>query len=154
MSMILCQLPGAERIVVGACDGTKQILNGGDVFAGGIYARLLSGLSQEAMPTLDKSVSVSQMVEDATFQVMFGSLATSYLPSDAQATKFIEEQKEWLLTNGWSTFIPFQKARAAFVAHAFMSSDSKPAVRVYELDFVSLWLAVRRHCVVLPADPH
>jgi len=138
-----------KPLILDSTDGS-EILPDADVFA-----RILcdldigeAGAATEATP-----VHVYEIVNDATFKQMFGSLnadVDKVCLTQAQIKGFIKKHHQWLRRYDCSTLFLFKSHGKFFVAQVCISSSGKLALDAYWLENLHLWDAECCHRLVAP----
>jgi len=100
------------------------------------------------------NVEVHEMVKDATFTKMFGSLSSDlqevFFSSRDQVRIFANKHRKWLRKDGFATFIPYKSSNGnLFVADVRVRGDGL-LVYVYRFEDDDLWRAVSGHRLVVP----
>lgn len=150
---ILKLISEAHEIIIETCDGSQTIANAKDTFTSGIDGDFKNwGLNKAGNSTEKTPVQVHEMVKDATFAQMFGSLGTDLdklCLTQHQIKIFCEVHKEWLRKDGYATFFLFKVNEQFFVACVFVDSGGLVVyVDRFGSDFV--WGAECTHRVVVP----
>lgn len=150
---ILRLISGGESIVIDACDGSETIANAKDTFKSGIDSDFKNwGTNKPGQATEDTAVQVHEMVKDATFAQMFGSLGTDLdklCLTQHQIKKFCKKHANWLRTDGYGTFFLFKVEDQYFVVGVGVVSDGL-GVDVDRLEYDRVWHGEYRHRVVSP----
>ena len=152
-ALILKLISEAHEIIIETCDGSQTIATAKETFKSGIDGDFKNWGTNKAGASTEKTpVQVHEMVKDATFAQMFGSLGTDLdklCLTQHQIKTFCEVHKEWLRKDGYATFFLFKVDEQFFVASVDVRSDGlRVFVFRFEYDFV--WDAVRLHRVVVP----
>lgn len=153
MVIYLELLSGAETLMIDVCDGKETLAEARDVFQAGVDGDFVKwGLNKESTSTKEAPVEVHQLVKDATFAQMFGSLGTDLdklCLTQHQIKNFCKKYSNWLRTGSNSTFFLFKVADQFFVAGVEVRSD---VLRVYVYRFRddNVWGIKYGHLLVLP----
>jgi len=130
-----------ETITIAACDGSRFIGNEKGVFKAfneGLFASL--GLNKHGKPTVATNVSIYEMIEDAMFEQMFGSLGNDLdklCLSQHQIVEFCEKHVARLHQEGEATFFLFKEGDQFYVANVDVDADGMPVgVSRLENDYV------------------
>jgi hypothetical protein len=146
-------ISGGE-VVLKACDGKQTIAKDGkSVFTGWIDRDFVHyGANEPGPATPETPVTVYELVKDASFARMFGSLSNDndkLVLTQAQILEFVRDHENLLRTDGYATFFLFKSNGKFFVARvrgdvAGLGAD----VRHFEYDYT--WFARFGHRVVVP----
>ncbi|NTV22603.1 MAG: hypothetical protein HGB03_03520 [Candidatus Yonathbacteria bacterium] len=149
---ILRLISKGETIVIDVCDGSETLATAKEVFPGidGDFKNW--GTNKAGIATKEQVVDVHELVKDATFAQMFGSLGTDLdklCLTQAQIKNFCKKHFNWLRTDGYPTFFLFKVEDQFFVAYVLVHSDG---LRVYVRQFedVLVCSAVNSHRLVVP----
>lgn len=150
---ILRLISGGKSIMIDDCDGSGTIANAKDTFKSGIDPNFKKlGTDKPGQATEETAVQVHEMVKDATFAQMFGSLGTNLdklCLTQHQIEKFCKKHADWLRTDGYGTLFLFKVEDQYFVAYVLVRDDGLDVdVRRFENDCV--WHAEYLHRVVVP----
>jgi len=150
---ILRPLSNGKSIIIDACDGKALLVNADNIFQSGIDPDFKNWETDKSgIATQETAVQVHEMVKDATFTEMFGSLGANLdrlCLTQHQIKSFCEKHSDWLRTDGYATFFLFKVSGQYFVVYVYVNSDSLNVhVNRLESDFV--WYGVYRHRVVSP----
>ncbi len=150
---ILKCISEAQEIFIETCDGTKTIATAKETFKSGIDSDFKNwDTNKPGNSTQKTSVQVRELVKDATFAQMFGSLGTDLdklCLTQHQIKLFCEVHKDWLRKDGYATFFLFKVDEQFFVAYVLVSSGGLyVCVYRFELDYV--WDAEYSSRVVVP----
>lgn len=153
---ILHRLFEDKIITLAPCDGSRYIAKEKGVFKAFIEDLFKSwGLNKRGKSTPGTNVSVFEMVKDATFAQMFGSLGSDLdklCLSQHQIVEFCEKYPEKLLQDGYATFFLFKEGNQFYVAGVYVYSDGLH-VHVNRLEGDGVWFGDCRHHVVVPHLP-
>jgi len=150
---ILKLLSKGESIVIDACDGSETITDAKEVFKSYIDSNFKNwGINKPGKATEETAVAVHEMVKDATFAQIFGSLGTDLdklCLTQHQIKNFCKKHSNWLRAGGYATFFLFKAEDQFFVAYVSVDSGGLD-VRVSRLERGPVWLAKYAHRVVVP----
>lgn len=150
---ILKCISEAQEIFIETCDGTQTIATAKETFKSGIDGDFKNwGTNKPGNSTQKTSVQVHELVKDATFAQMFGSLGTDLdklCLTQHQIKLFCEVHKDWLRKDGYATFFLFKVDEQFFVALVLVDSDGL-YVSVYRFENVCVWDAGYSHRMVVP----
>ena len=146
-------ISGSETLTIDALDGSDDLLVDDNTFAWIDSDFKNFGADESCQPTTEINVEVHEMVKDATFAQMFGSLASDLqklcFSSRAQIKRFVKKHRQWIKDDGRSTFFLYKSNDQYFVADVFVGSGGLN-VRVDRFEGVYLWSAESCHRVVVP----
>ena len=150
---ILRLISKGETIVIDACDGSETLVSAKDVFNSDIDGDFKNlDTNKPGIATKEQAVDVHELVKDATFAQMFGSLGTDLdklCLTQSQIKNFCKKHPEWLRQNGYATFFLFKVKGQFFVADVRVLSDGLVVdVPRFEHDYV--WCAEYSHRLVVP----
>ncbi len=144
----------SDPLIIPATDGTEIILNATDVFAGFIDRDFrIWGLNETSGPTPERPVVVHEMVEDATFEQLFGSFSVDMAKlclTQSQIIRFVKTHPEHLRTNRHATLFLFKSEGKFFVAHVNFGDNDLLEVFGVQFEDDSVWHAEFRHRIVVP----
>lgn len=103
--------------------------------------------------TKEINAAVLEMDKNANFKDMFGSISKdtdAMCMTQAQILRFIQDHKDHLRTDGYSTFFLFKENDGVFVADVNFFDDGLLEVFVFRLSDVDVWRAESRHRIVCP----
>lgn len=149
----ILRLLSAGAITIAACDGTQTLAQAKKTFPAYLDSDFKNwGLDKRGKPTKETAVSVFEMVKDATFAQMFGSLKADLdkmcLTQD-QIKTFCEKHQNLLRADGYGTFFLFKGEDQFFVASVSVRSDGL-RVDVFRFEDDHVWYAVLQRRVVVP----
>jgi len=150
---ILRRLFEDETITIAACDGSKFISDAKStfkIFLDSDFERW--GLSKCGKSTVASNVSIHEMVKDATFVQMFGSLGSDLdklCLSQHQIISFCVEHCDRLRQDGYATFFLFKESDQFYVADVGANSVGLD-VRVFRLERVRVLDGGSRRRLVVP----
>lgn len=151
--LILNLISGKESIIIDAVDGSETLAQAKDVFTGYVdpdfknYGTDRIGQATEKIP-----VNVYEMAKDATFAQAFSSLGNNLdrlCLSQHQIKQFCRQHRQWLRTDGYTTFFLFKENNEFFVASVRVESRGLGA-GVRRFGRGSVWGADARHRLVAP----
>lgn len=146
-------ISGDKSLVLDVVDGTEILAKVKEMFAY-IDSDFRNWKADEKGPATEKTpVVVYEMVKDATFMQMFGSLSSDprkLCLTQAQIKNFVQKYRDWLRVDGWATFFLFESHNNFFVAHVHVNSDGSLSVYVYRFGHSYVWRAGNRHQLVVP----
>ncbi len=147
---LLKQLAGG--LIIPACDGTETLASAKDVFAWIDPNFKNWETDKPGKATKKTTVNVYEMVKDATFARMFGSLGVDLdklCLTQHQIKAFSENHLKWVRTDGCANFSLFKVGDQFFVAYPHENSVGWYAcVRRFGDDFV--WNAKNANRLVVP----
>jgi len=150
---ILRLLTKGESIVIESSDGSETLANARETFKSWIDSDFKKwGTDKPSVATEDTAVQVYEMVKDATFAQMFGSLGTDLdklCLTQHQIKTFCKKNSQWLRQNGDATFFLFKVEEQFFVAAVRVRSGGLD-VLVDRFEYDSVWSAECLHRVVVP----
>jgi hypothetical protein len=151
---ILRLISGNEMIIIDAVDGTEVLSKAKDLFTAGIDSDFVGyGANEAGSATGATIVNVYEMVEDATYVQMFGSLCADMdklCLTQHQIKNFVKNNRKWLREDGYATLFLFKSKDQFFVARVRVSSGGGLRVLVYRFKNSIVWRAENRHRVVVP----
>lgn len=152
-NIILKLVSKGQSLIIDSCDGKETLADAKDLFKSGISEDFKKwGTNKPSVSTEDTAVQVSEMVKDATFVQMFGSLGTDLdklCLTQHQIKLFCKKSMGWLRTEGYATFFLFKAEDQFFVANVGVSSDGL-GVFMHRLEDHNVWSAKYAHRVVVP----
>lgn len=142
-----------ETVSLRCCNGLRKIANAEDTFKSYIDSDFKNwGLDKRGLSTLATNVSVHEMIKDATFAQMFGSLGSDLdklCLSQHQIVEFCEKHAAHLRQESYATFFLFEKGDQFCVAAVRVYADGL-RVYVYRLEDDAVWSGEYRLHVVVP----
>jgi hypothetical protein len=150
---ILKLISTGENLKLDACDGKKTIYDSKDVFGWKDEDFKNWKVNTSGSATPETSIDVYEMVKDATFAQMFGSVGTDLNKlclTQSQILNFIAKHRNWLRTEGYGTFFLFKSGDNFFVARVYFDAAGSLRVRVGRLGYDCVWDAEHRRRLVLP----
>lgn len=103
--------------------------------------------------TKEINAAVLEMDKDANLKDMFGSISKNtdaMCMTQAQILRFIQDHKDQLKTDGYSTFFLFKENDEFFVARVYFDDDGRLGVGVFRLSLDYVWGAEYRRRIVVP----
>ena len=155
VNAILQLLSTSLIIIVPACDGTQTIAQAKGTFLSDIDSNFKNwNLDNPGKETGEAGVQVHELVQDATFSTMLGSLGVGsglnkLCLTQHQIKAFCEQHSSWLRTAGYATFFLFKENNEFFVARVRVRSDGL-RVYVYRFEDAYVWDADFQHRFVVP----
>lgn len=153
VSSILRLLSGSETITIGKYDSVQILAQAKDVFKPGIDSDFKNWkLDNAGRATEETAVAVHELVQDATFAKMFGSLGidlNKLCLTQHQIRVFCENHSKWLRTDGYATLFLFKENEEFFVARVYVLSCGL-SVYVFRFGRDRVWDAAYQHRVVVP----
>lgn len=153
MVLYLSLLSGAETLMLDALDGKETLATAKEVFTSGIDGDLKKwGTNKPDIATKETAVDVHQLVKNATFAQMFGSLGTDLdklCLTQSQIKNFCKKHSNWLRKDGYATFFLFKIKNQFFVADVDVDPDGL-YVYVHRFESDSVWSAESSHRIVAP----
>ncbi|OGL61895.1 hypothetical protein A3C09_04415 [Candidatus Uhrbacteria bacterium RIFCSPHIGHO2_02_FULL_47_44] len=150
---ILRRLFEDETITIAPCDGSRYVAKEKGVFKAYIEGLFASwGLDKPGQSTVAANVSVYEMIRDATFAQMFGSLGPDLdklCLSQHQIVEFCETHSARLRQEGYATFFLFKEGDQFCVARVDVFADGL-CVCVYRLEDGLVWYGEFRPRLVVP----
>ncbi len=147
-------ISGDENLTIDAVDGSEIIAGSDDMFEAGIDSDFVKwGANERGVATVETPVDVHELVKNATFTQMFGSLSADvsrFCLTQHQIKTFIKNHRNWLRTDGYATLFLFKSNNQFFVANVYLRSDGRLAVCVYEFARDRVWTAGYRYRIVVP----
>lgn len=150
---ILKLISGGKTLEIDAADGTEILAEANDVFAWIDSDFKAWGVDEKGSATGKTSAAVYEMVKDATFAQMFGSMSDEVKKlclTQAQIKGFVKKHRNWLRTCGYATFFLFESKGDVFVANVRFLNDGKLGVDVNRFENDNVWHADYCHRVVIP----
>lgn len=162
-----------EIIELGLDDGTKMLANAKDIFKAGTDSDFVNwGLSKKRFSKGKIKVRVCEMIKDATYGQLFGSLIgvspdefqsfdefvekyrenlCKLCVGQAQVEEFVIKHRDKLRKNGGTFFLlENEDTGEFFVASVDVRSVGRLLVLVYRFVYDSVWSAGSRHRFVVP----
>ena len=142
-----------KELMLGACDGTDIIPGSNDMFEAGIDLDFVRyGADEKGSATGETKISVYELIKDANFVDVFGSLGDIiYLClTQHQIKDFIKKHRKWLKADGCATIFPFKSRNQLFVASVYVYSDGVLRVDVDRFEDPYVWRADFHRRVVFP----
>ncbi|MBI5400614.1 MAG: hypothetical protein HZB12_00645 [Candidatus Yonathbacteria bacterium] len=150
---ILHRLYVDKVITIPACDGTQTLAQAKEAFLSYLDPDFKNwDLDKVGKATEESAVQVHEMVKDATFAQMFGSLGANLNKlclTQHQIKTFCEKHRDKLRADGYGTFFPFKENEHFFVVRVFVDSGGLDA-RVDRFKDDDVWDAGHALRVVVP----
>ena len=142
-----------ENLLLPACDGTQTLAQAKKTFPLYLDPDFKNwGLDKKGVVTKETAVQVYELIKNATFAQMFGSLGADLdklCMTQHQIKAFCEKHADWLRADGNATFFLFKVGDQFFVAHVSVHSVGLCAyVDRFERDIV--WRAEPARRLVVP----
>ncbi|MBU4142712.1 hypothetical protein KJ590_01785 [Patescibacteria group bacterium] len=150
---ILRLISGGKSLVLDSVDGTETLADAKDMFAYIDSDFKNYGADEPGQPTAETPVGVHEMIKDAAFSQMFGSLSSDVRKlclTQHQIKNFVKKHRKWLRTEGYATFFLFESKGQFFVAGVRFHAVGSLHVLVYRFGLAHVWRAEHRHRVVVP----
>lgn len=146
---ILRLLSADKVITLVPCDGTETLAQAKDVFPSGIDSDFKNWkLDKLGNVTGETAMQVHELVQDATFAKMFGSLGSDLdrlCLTQHQIKTFCEQHSSWLRTDGcYATLFLFKENNEFFVAGVFVYLRDGLCVSVFRFEDGNVWHAGRQ----------
>ena len=145
---------GAETLMLDALDGKETLVNATKVFSSGIDGNFKEwNTDKPGIATKEQTVDVHELVKDATFAQMFGSLGTDLdklCLTQAQIINFCKKYPKWLHQDGYAIFFLFKVEDQFFVACVFSTSYHLGAAYMFPFETIKVWPAWFSYCLVVP----
>lgn len=152
-ALILKLIYEAETLMLDALDGKETLATAKETFPSGIDGDFKNwGTNKPGTATKETAVQVHEMVKDATFAQMFGSLGTDLdklCLTQSQIKNFCKKYPSRLCQNSYATFFLFKVEYQFFVAHAHMGPAGLD-VSVIHFGHGRVWDAEDSRRVVVP----
>ena len=146
-------ISGNESLVLDPVDGKEILADAKEIFTY-IDSDFRNYNADEKEPTTKKTpMFVYEIVKDATFSQMFGSLSSGLdklCLTQAQIKNFVKKYRNWLRADGYATFFLFESRGLFFVARMAVDSGGRLGVSVGRFEDSRVWRAGRRRRVVVP----
>jgi hypothetical protein len=143
-----------EDLAIDAADGSEILAEAREMFPGGIDSDFKNwGADERGLATAETPVEVYEMMKDATFSQMFGSLNADVRKNcltQHQIKNFVRKHRNWIRTDGYATFFLFESYGHFFVARVHFHDVVRLFVFVYRFGRDDVWGADDRHRVVIP----
>lgn len=145
-------ISGNEGFILDPCDGKKTLAKAEDIFAFIDRNLEIWGADEPGGATKETPINIFEMVEDATFTQMLGSLSREIkqlcLTQD-QIIGFVRKYRQWVQCHRNTTLFLFQSYNNFFVALVRFYSD-KLEVHVGRFEDSGVWSADYHHRLVIP----
>jgi hypothetical protein len=153
MNKCLRLISGREQLILSQTDGNDTLARATDVFSY-IDSNFKNwACDVEGQATEQAPVQVYEMVENVTLHKMFGGFeveADRLSLTQAQIKQFVKRYPDWLKKSGNGTFFLFKVGSEFFVAAVYFFSDGRLGVRVRRFSLDRIFLAKKRHRLVVP----
>ncbi len=153
MVLYLKLLSGAETLMLDALDGKETLATAKEIFPSGIDGDFKNwGTNKAGIATKEQAVDVHELVQNATFAQMFGSLGTDLdklCLTQSQIKNFCKKHPNWLRKDGYATFFLFKVEDQFFVACVSVDSGGLD-VDLGRFGYDGVWLAEGSHRMVVP----
>ncbi|KKQ89666.1 MAG: hypothetical protein UT11_C0021G0002 [Berkelbacteria bacterium GW2011_GWA2_38_9] len=160
---VLRRISEGQEISVGPTDGQRTIPGATSTFKAGIdgdFARWKVA-NKPGAPKGATKVVVDELVEDATFTEMFGSLSAeldALVFEGDQVIDICREHPEWLSKTGWTAFLLKKEKETEeekdkdkyFVVSVLVCDPGKLRVNVRHLEYAYVWSAKYGRRIVSP----
>jgi len=148
----ILKLISTESLLIEALDGKATIAEAKKVFTYIDSDFRNWDLNKPGQATPEIKVAVYEMINNATFSQMFGSLTDNLdklVMSQAQIISFCTKHASWLRQDGYGTFFLIKENGAYFVVGVRVRDDGL-SVHVLHLENDYVWVAGYHHRVVAP----
>jgi hypothetical protein len=153
MNKCLRLISAREQLILSQIDGNDTLARAADVFRY-IDSNFKNwACDVEGQATEATAVQVYEMVENVTLHKMFGGFeveADHLSLTQAQIKHFVERYPDWLKRGGNGTFFLFKVGSEFFVAAVYYFSDGRLGVRARRFSLDRIFLAKKRHRLVVP----
>jgi hypothetical protein len=153
MNKCLRLISGREQLILSQTDGNDTLARATDVFSY-IDSNFKNwACDVEGQATEQALVQVYEMVENVTLHKMFGGFeveADRLSLTQAQIKQFVKRYPDWLKKSGNGTFFLFKVGSEFLVAVVYFFSDGRLGVRVRRFSLDRIFLAKKRHRLVVP----
>jgi len=150
---ILRLLSAGTTLTLAPCDGTQTLAQAKETFPAYIDPNFKNwGLDKPGHATGETAVAVHELVKNAMFAEVFGSLGNDLgklCLTQHQIKAFCEQHSNWLRTDGNATLFLFKENNEFFVAYVRVNSGGL-YVDVDRLEDVYVWVTGSRHRLVTP----
>lgn len=150
---ILRLISRGESLILDAENGKETLANAKDLFVYIDSDFKNYGVNESGLATNETATQVYEVVKDANFSEIFGSLNTDVSKlclTQAQIKQFVKRYRSWLRIDGYGTFFPFKNNNQFFVASVRVGSGGALWVYVPRFESSLVWRAGNRHRVVVP----
>jgi hypothetical protein len=153
MNKRLRLISGREQLILSPTDGNDTLARATDVF-GYIDSNFKNwACDVEGQGTEETPVQVYEMVENITLHEMLDGfeVETEHLSlTQGQIKQFVKRYPDWLKKGGNGTFFLFKVGSELFVAAVYFFSDGRLGVRARRFSLDRIFLAKKRHRLVVP----
>jgi hypothetical protein len=147
-------IPESQSLILDTTSGTETFSDAKDVFDYIDPDFKNWDANAPGNPTAETKVKVREMINDATFSQMFGSLCSDVRKlclTPGQIKNFATKYRGWLRTEGYViTFFLFESKGNFFVADVYFVSDDALHGIVYQFGDGRVWDAEDHRRVVVP----
>lgn len=146
-------ISSGETLILDAVDGTETLYGASDVFAYRDSNFKNYGVNEKELATGKIPVDMHEMIKDATFAQVFGSLSSDVKKlclTQHQIKNFVKKYRNWLRDDGYATFFLFESNNELFVAHVYFDSDGGLKVLVRRFEYSLVWRVGLCHRLVVP----
>jgi len=152
-SEFLNLISGDQGLTVDPADGSRILAEASDVFFH-IDSDFKNWSADEpGKATKETPVKIYEMVKNATFTRMFGSLSSdldNICFTQDQIIGFAKKHCGWLRSDGYATFFLFKSHEIFFVADVLVYSRGELRVDVFRFEDSNVWDAEDRLRLVIP----
>ena len=146
-------ISSGQSLTVDAVDGSEVLADSKDVFTYIDSDFINWGADEPGWPTAATSVDVHEIVKNATFSQIFGSLSSDVHKlcfTQHQIKNFVKKHRNWLRAESYGTFFLFESKGHFFVACVRFRSGGGFYVCVGRFEDSDVWGARFRRRVVVP----
>jgi hypothetical protein len=153
MNKRLRLISGREQLILGPTGGNDTLPRATDVFSyiDSNFKNWACDVEEEG--TEATAVQVYEIVENVTLHEMFAGFdaeADHLSLTQAQIKQFVKRYPDWLKKGGNGTFFLFKVGSEFFVAVVYFFSDGRLGVRARRFSLDRIFLAEKRHRLVIP----
>ncbi|MCK9379129.1 MAG: hypothetical protein M0P97_03210, partial [Candidatus Moranbacteria bacterium] len=109
-----------ENLTLDECDGSEVLADASDVFASIDLDFKNWNADEQGMATGETPIAVHELVKDANFSQIFGSLSpdvSRLCLTQAQIKNFVKKYRDWIRKDGYATLFLFKSNNQFFVAY-------------------------------------
>lgn len=143
-----------ENIILKATSGKETIARAYDVFTAYIDSDFKNwNLDKKGAKMKEIKLALMKMTKDGTFEQIFGSISKntdSICLTQNQIIEFVQNYKDKLRTDGYSTFFLFKEDSEFFVAGVGFGGLGRLRVFVFRFSSVGVWGAAFARRFVIP----
>jgi hypothetical protein len=146
-------ISGGQQLFIDPVDGSAILADAKGIFDYVDPDFKEWGADERGAVTRETEVQVRELMKDAMFPQMFGELdadARILCLSQHQIRSFVEKYRNWLRTDGFSTFFLFESRGELFVAVVDFRFVDWLDVGVSRFEDDDVWDAGNRHRIVVP----